>query len=99
MNPPLSSEGTTATHSADASTSSGIPLSGAAWISSSTVAAPSTRPEALDLVSSSEPAERIGVRRQTSSSRTRGFRMMPHLGDGILLSYLVAMILFDAGLG
>src|SRR5208282_2792499 len=81
-----------------------------AWISSSTLAAASTRPEALvlgsgALVSSSVVllAERMvvwkHVRKQTSSSRTRDFRIMPHLGSGIwiLLSYLLTMILFDAG--
>src|SRR5262245_21837206 len=50
MNPALSMEGTTATHSADPRTSSGIPWSPAFWISSSTVAAAFTRSVALDSV-------------------------------------------------
>src|SRR5208283_4887880 len=90
MKPPLSSDGTTATHSADPRISSGIRLSGAAWISSRTVPAASTRPEALvlgsgALVSSSVLAERTvvwkHVRKQSNSSRTREFRIMPLLGD------------------
>jgi hypothetical protein len=50
MNPALSMEGTTATHSDDPRTSSGIPWSPAFWISSSTVAAAFTRSVALDSV-------------------------------------------------
>src|SRR5262245_23931509 len=47
INPPFSKEGTTATHLAELSTSSGMPLSGADMISLSTVAAESARPAAL----------------------------------------------------
>src|ERR1700761_2761398 len=46
-NPPLRSEGTTATHLAESRISTGMPLSGAAMISLSTVAAASARLAAL----------------------------------------------------
>src|SRR5207253_6081981 len=47
MNPPFSIDGTTATHSADPRISSGIPWSGAASISSRTLAAAWIRSAAL----------------------------------------------------
>src|SRR5262244_1747180 len=47
MNPPFKSDGTTATHSAEDRTSSGIPVSGADSISSRTVPAAVTRSSAL----------------------------------------------------
>src|SRR5579864_1800778 len=64
--PPFNMEGTTATQSADPMTSSGMPVSGAAWISSRTVAAAFTR-LAAGLSSSSE-AKQLPAR---ASSRNK----------------------------
>src|SRR6478672_5309144 len=66
MNPPLSMVGTTATHSADASTSSGMPWSGADSISSSTVLAALIRSSALFWSSSSSLAKVETVRHATT---------------------------------
>src|SRR2546430_1225384 len=84
MKPPFSSVGMTATHSAEPSTSSGIPWSGAPWISSRTVAADSTL--LLALVSASA-AERTLVSRQKDRARMTSFRIMPRLGDKKYLQF------------
>src|SRR6202522_3391657 len=85
MKPPFRSEGTTATHSAEPSTSSGMRWSGAAWISSSTEPAASTRPVALELGSPASVsglaswAERVvawkQVSKQNNNGRTRKYRI------------------------
>src|SRR5690242_12608105 len=73
IKPPFSNEGTTATHSAEASTSSGMPVSGADSISSRTVPAASTRSSAL-LVSfmsflSSSPKANADTARTSRTTR------------------------------
>src|SRR5581483_8735104 len=64
-------EGTTATHSADPITSSGIPVSGADWISRSTVAAALTRSAAL--LSSSSVAAIAEPATPSTTSNTKSF--------------------------
>src|SRR5579883_2265959 len=75
MKPPLSMDGTTATHSAEASTSSGIPVSGADSISSITVPEAWIRSSALLLsfssFLSSAANDRVDI--ATTRSNTRVF--------------------------
>ena len=80
--------------------------SGAAWISSSTVPAASTRPEALVLRSGAAAlasaglvilaAEKIGVRKQTAAAERGDFASCLTWEIGVW--NLLSMILFDAGL-
>src|SRR5215469_9409829 len=70
-NPPFSMEGTTATHSAEPSTSWGMPVSGALWISSRTAAADRTR--STDLLSPVLSAATAARERQTTTHRARSF--------------------------
>src|ERR1700758_757882 len=76
MKPPFSIVGTTATHSAEPNTSSGIPLSGADSISSSTVAAALTRSSALPGLSS---AAKLVAAKSARISRDKDLFIFPQL--------------------
>src|SRR3974390_342169 len=80
MKPPLRSEGTTATHSADLRRSSGMPVSGADSISSSTVPAALMRSSALvlSLVSS---AVRVGAQKANVKNTGGSFFIQPQIWD------------------
>src|ERR671930_1706640 len=77
MNPPFSSDGTTPTHCAEPITSSGMPLSGAAMISSRIVPAASTRSATL----SRAPAAQAALTNVATTHRIKSlFIAFPVLG-------------------
>src|SRR5437868_8242823 len=94
MNPPFSNEGTTATHSAEPKTSSGMPVSGADSISFRTVAAACTRSSALVLsLFSSFPKASAG-RIKTNRSRSVFFivpQLFSEFGETLILKDMDAV--------
>src|SRR5215831_6648666 len=99
MNPPFSSDGTTATHSAEPSTSSGIPVSGADSISLRTVAAAWTRSSAL-LVSFFSSSPKASVESVKANRNTTVFFIIPQLyrkiGERLILKDIDAVRIRNA---